>query len=66
MRIILNGKPEELPANLDIETLLVSRNIDLSKVVVEYNETIIKSSSWKATIIQEDDRLEILSFVGGG
>lgn len=66
MRIILNGKPEELTTNPDIETLLISRNIDLLKVVVEHNGTIIKSGSWKTTIIQEDDKLEILSFVGGG
>jgi thiamine biosynthesis protein ThiS len=35
-------------------------------VVAELNGTVIARSNWKTTALKTQDRLELLSFVGGG
>ncbi len=65
MKIIVNGKEE----NTDSVTL--SEYIDLLKLskaslIVEYNGFIIKPEDWSAQVLKENDKIEVLSFVGGG
>ena len=36
------------------------------KVVVEHNGTIIENKHWYKIILSPQDRLEIVTFVGGG
>ena len=36
------------------------------RVAVERNREIAARSTWDATLIQPDDRLEVVHFVGGG
>ena len=36
------------------------------KIIVEYNYDIIQSDDYKTVILKNNDKLEILNFVGGG
>ncbi len=42
------------------------KKLEPSQVVVEYNQKILKREYWKSTVLKEGDKLEIVSFVGGG
>ena len=58
-------------AELDIagKTLaeyLVTTNYDPKRIAVERNGDIVFKSQYDATILKDDDSLEIVSFVGGG
>ena len=66
MRIILNGNPIELQKGLNIESLVVVRGLEPCRVVVELNGDITDSSNWEKILIKENDKIEIISFVGGG
>ncbi len=65
MEIIVNGQKETtLPCS--IAEFVVNKGLAPGALVVELNQQIIKQQQWQAIQIKEDDRLELLSFVGGG
>lgn len=62
---IINGKKEDIK-NISFFEYLTQNGYDTNTIVVECNLNIIKKDSWKTTMIQVNDKIEILSFVGGG
>ena len=66
MKLFLNGKAVEMPDDLTIAGLLKAKGLNPETVIIEHNLELIKRESWADIILKEDDRLEILSFVGGG
>ena len=66
MQIILNGEQRQLPQGMSVEELMAALQVDIRKVAVERNLEIVPRSTFAATQLQEDDRVEIVQFVGGG
>jgi thiamine biosynthesis protein ThiS len=65
MLIQLNGEDREVEAATVAE--LVERfGFDPSKVAVERNLSIVPRSLYGATRLEPGDRLELVTFVGGG
>ena len=64
--IVVNGKEKEFPGAITIRELLAMENYKNSYVAVEQNETIIPREQYDAVTIQDNDRIEIVSFMGGG
>ena len=52
--------------NISIYDYLKKEGYQLEKVVVEKNLEIIPRDQWKSNMIQHEDTIEVLSFVGGG
>ena len=52
--------------NVSIYDYLEKEGYQLEKVVVEKNLEIIPRDQWKSNMIQDEDTIEVLSFVGGG
>ncbi len=61
----INGEKKEFNKDLTIEELLEELDIDKEKVVVEVNKDIIPKDQYNLKLNSED-RVEIVSFVGGG
>lgn len=66
MKIYVNGESREVPENLNLTALLEWLKLPTDRVAVERNREIAARSTWDATLIQPDDRLEVVHFVGGG
>ncbi|HZL56374.1 MAG TPA: sulfur carrier protein ThiS [Bryobacteraceae bacterium] len=66
IEIVLNGEKKHVPANLNIEGLLVWLQMDPSRVAVEFNGVIVRKPSWQATEVAGGSQIEIVWFVGGG
>ncbi len=66
MRIVLNGEARELAAPVTVLALLGQLGLDERKVAVERNLEIVPKSAYGQTDLGEDDRLEIVHFIGGG
>lgn len=66
LNIILNGKKTELEVAMTVAELLEFKGIELERVIVEYNYDILVKDDWKTTLLNEDDNVEVLRFVGGG
>ena len=65
MEIFLNGI-SYITNSENIFGLITEKGLNPSTVVVEYNGKVLKKEFWKEQIISENDRIEILNFVGGG
>ena len=66
MNIYLNGERREVPESLTLTALLDWLKLPADRVAVELNREISSRSTWTDTIIQPDDHLEVVHFVGGG
>ena len=64
--MIINGKPVALPAAISLSELLEQRGYKANLVAVELNGHIVKRSTYASTMLTNVDKLEIVSFVGGG
>jgi sulfur carrier protein len=66
MKIILNGKDAELEKNITVTELLQNLKIHSKVVVVEINGNIVEKDNFDNTFIKENDKVEVVRFVGGG
>jgi len=66
MKIVLNGEKTDIPKSLSVSALLLHLHVDPSRVALEINRQLIRKTSWEETMIQPDDEIEIVHFVGGG
>ncbi|MGM0472235.1 MAG: sulfur carrier protein ThiS [Bacillota bacterium] len=66
MEITLNGEVEELQEEVNLEELLESKDLELDRLVIEYNQEIVSREEWSKITVQDGDVLEVLRFVGGG
>ncbi|MFH1877668.1 MAG: sulfur carrier protein ThiS [Candidatus Omnitrophota bacterium] len=66
MLIEINGKEHILGGVFTLKELIEDKGFDTGKIVVEYNHEIIPAEKWPRINIKDNDRIEILSFVGGG
>jgi thiamine biosynthesis protein ThiS len=64
--IFINGEPETIPANTTVAALLEQRKVRDERVAVEVNLDVVRREQRKDRVLVEGDRVEIVSFVGGG
>jgi len=65
MKILLNNKEFTTDSNL-ISYLLKELNTDSSTVIVTLNGNVLDKNKFPETILNENDSVELFSFVGGG
>ncbi len=67
MRIRINGENREIPSAINLLHLLEKElKLEPLRVAVELNRLIVSREDYKKTIVNENDELEIVHFVGGG
>lgn len=66
MQVILNDKPHNINDGATVADLLRGLNMEPVRVAVEINEDIVSRKTFAETRIREGDRIEIVTFVGGG
>jgi sulfur carrier protein len=66
VNIFLNGTPREEPAELTVAELLSRLEMPPRGIAVELNEQIIPRTRHAEQTLQDGDRIEIVSLVGGG
>lgn len=66
MEITVNGKSVTIEEGVSLGQFVHNRGFKPRTVVVEYNETIVKAQNWDGIVLKPHDRLEIVTFVGGG
>ncbi len=66
MKIVLNGKDHALENPVSIEGLLQSIHLAGKPVVVEHNQKALFPREYNATILEEGDRVEIVTIAAGG
>lgn len=66
MQITVNGQPESVSDGASVAELLAQRKVEPIRVAVELNEDVVPRKSFTETALHDGDRLEIVTFVGGG
>jgi len=65
-KVLINGEPFNCDSSMSIRDILVYLNIDLNKVIIEYNKKVINCLQFDQILMNEGDKLEIITIVGGG
>jgi sulfur carrier protein len=66
MQITVNGEDRVFQGVADVAALVAELGLDTRKVAVERNLEIVPRSAYAATPVAEGDRIEIVTFIGGG
>ncbi len=62
----INGEPREVPAGLTVTGLLSFLGVRSARVAVERNRAVVPRTTFEATLLEPNDEIEIVSFIGGG
>ena len=65
-KIQLNGKKVVIKPKYSILDLLKKYNLTDKKIAVEHNGVIVPKVFFKKKYLKNNDRLEIVHFIGGG
>ena len=65
-KIQLNGKTYEINTGANLNEILNKLKIPKNKVAIEVNGVIIEKKKYPKLILNKDDKLEIVHFIGGG
>lgn len=62
----VNGENRKLPGRISLSEFLMGEGFQTERIAVERNGEIVPKSSYGHTVLEEEDRMEIVNFVGGG
>ena len=65
-KIQLNGVPYKINYGPNLNELLNKLKIQKNKVAVEVNGAIIEKNKYTNFVLNKDDKVEIVKFIGGG
>jgi thiamine biosynthesis protein ThiS len=66
LRVYVNGEPRELSAEISLTELITRLDLPPARIAVELNRAVVRRSEWSTTTLKDEDRIEIVHFVGGG
>jgi sulfur carrier protein len=66
IKIRINGKLSSINDNLSLLNLLNHLKIPLKKVAIELNLEIVDKNKIKKINLKNNDKIEIVHFIGGG
>ena len=65
-RIQVNGEPLDIDQGLTVTGLLETLDVRADRVAVEVNLHIVERQDFSGRVLEHGDRVEIISFIGGG
>jgi len=66
MRIFVNGESKELSGTPSLAELITQLELPATRIAIELNREVVRRNDWSGTMLHENDRVEIVHFVGGG
>lgn len=66
MHVSVNGETREIPEGTTIRGLVELLGLKGDRIAVERNLSVVPRAQHAETKLEEGDRLEIVTFVGGG
>jgi sulfur carrier protein len=66
IKIKLNGKTKFIDENSKIESVIIDLKIPIKKVAIELNQEILDKKKLKKIKLRNNDKIEIVHFIGGG
>jgi thiamine biosynthesis protein ThiS len=66
IQIQVNGSKKTIHSGLSLVDLIGILKLESGQIAIEVNRVIVKKENWNELILQENDLVEIVHFVGGG
>jgi thiamine biosynthesis protein ThiS len=66
IKIKANGKIKSIPDNYKMSDLINKLKIPIKKVAIELNQEIIEKKKIDKINLKNNDKIEIVHFIGGG
>ena len=66
MTLIVNGETKEFKDDLTLQNIITELQIENKVMAAAVNMNIVKKDDWNSFVPKNDDKLELLQFVGGG
>ena len=66
MTIFINGEARELEGVSTLAGLLDALELPKQRVAIELNKHVIRKQDWDSTNVANNDKVEVVHFVGGG
>jgi sulfur carrier protein len=66
IRVTVNGSAESVDDGLTLAQLIARYQLTAPRVAVEVNQELVPRRDYGATRLNDGDRIEIVTFVGGG
>ncbi len=64
--VTVNGSREQLDDGATVAQLIAKYKLAPPRVAVEVNQELVSRRDYEATRLKDGDRVEIVTFVGGG
>ena len=65
-KIQLNGKKIKVGTNLSVKALIKKYKLKENKIAIELNGTILPKQNYSNKKLKNNDKIEIVQFIGGG
>jgi thiamine biosynthesis protein ThiS len=66
MKVFVNGDEKDFSSPISLAGLIEELDLPASRIAIELNREVVRRSDWGSTMLTDDDRIEIVHFVGGG
>jgi thiamine biosynthesis protein ThiS len=66
MKVLVNGDEKDFSSPISLAGLIEELDLPASRIAIELNREVVRRSDWGSTMLKDDDRIEIVHFVGGG
>lgn len=66
LTVVVNGQPREIAEGTTVAQLLALLGLGDRRVAVERNRQVVPRADHGAAVLADGDRLELVTFVGGG
>ncbi len=66
MKIAVNGEEREFKEGITLSEVLKELSLEGKVMAAAINMDIVKQDTWDTYLVKNNDKLELLDFVGGG
>ena len=66
MTIFITGEARALDDGLTVAAMLDALELPKQRVAIELNRRVVRKQEWESTAVADNDRVEVVHFVGGG
>jgi thiamine biosynthesis protein ThiS len=66
LQVTVNGEERTLPSPCTVAQLLVLLELDARQIAIERNKKLVRRAQFDSESLAPGDRIEIVTFVGGG
>jgi len=66
MKLIINGEDKDFSEEFSLQEIITNLQVEDKVMAAAVNMEVIKKDQWSSFVPSDNDKIELLQFVGGG